>query len=56
MNRLQWLQVWGFAIPDRRKLRAPTLPSDDLQKFAALMRRLSDRAPVTVPSEDPVEV
>ena len=52
MNRLQWLQLWGFnATPDRRKQRA----SDDSQKFAALMRRLSDRAPIIRRTEEAVE-
>ena len=52
MNRLQWLQMWGFnAIPDRRKQCAP----DDAQKFAALMRRLSDRTQINRRTEEAVE-
>ena len=57
MNRVQWFQIWGFnAIPDLRKQRASTLRSDDVQKFAALMRRLSARTPITVSAEKEVEV
>ena len=53
MNRLQWLQIWGFnAISDHRKQRTP----DDVRKFAALMSRLSARTPVPVPAEEAVEV
>jgi hypothetical protein len=53
MNRLQWLQMWGFnAIPDRRRERPPA----DAQKFAALMRRLSDRTQINRRTEEAVEV
>ena len=53
MNRLQWLQIWGFnAVPDRREQRV----SDDAQKFAALMRRLSDRTQINRRTEEAVEV
>jgi hypothetical protein len=52
MNRLQWLQLWGYAIPDLRKQRAP----DDAPKFAALLRRLSDRTQINRRTEEAVEV
>ena len=52
MNRLQWLQIWGFnAISDHGKQRAP----DDVQKFAALMRRLSARTSIPVRVEEELE-
>ena len=55
MNRLQWLQVWGFhpgTFPDRRKHALPALYRGDGRAFTTFMRRLSDRTPMPVHTED----
>jgi hypothetical protein len=55
MNRLQWLQVWGFhpaTVPDRRKQASPARYPGDGRAFTTFMRRLSDRTPIPVQTED----
>jgi hypothetical protein len=56
MNRLTWLRVWGFnSLTQDRKQSSPTLPPHESEALAALMRRLSDLAPITHPIEEAVE-
>ena len=57
MNRLKWLQVWGFTpLLHNPKQSSPPLTPDESEAFAALMRRLSDSAPITDLTEEAVEV
>ena len=43
MNRMQWLQVWGFnpvTTQGRRRQTTPSRPLNGGEAFDALMRRL----------------
>ena len=56
MNKLTWLRVSGFnSLTQDRKQSSPTLPPHESEALAALMRRLSDLAPITHPIEEAVE-
>ena len=59
MNRMQWLQLWGFnpvTTHDRRRQISSSRPSNDGEAFALLMRRLSDRFEVAAVTRETVEV
>ena len=58
MNRLQWLQVWGFSarpIRERRR-RSPLLPSKGQDAFGVFMRRMTDRSDVQTSVNETVAV
>jgi len=45
MNRMQWLQVWGWnpVAADRRRQMSPPRSSDGSTAFQKFMRRATDR-------------
>ena len=60
MNKVQWLQVWGFdpATPpeDRRSRASPFRLSDRGKAFTAFLRRATDRQYLQAMTEETVEV